>query len=112
MECEIQQLPSRKQTKTISEESEDSENYPVLHEKSKASSIDMLNSIDCSIKETLNEVNVILISAPCPVIEESTKDEHIEVQQTEELVWDKLKSFLSSKSVVKRNENSGFSFFL
>ena len=105
-------LPSRKQAKTRSEEGEDSENYLVLHEKSKASSMEMLNCIDCSIEEMLNEVNISLISAPCPVTEETTRDEHMKVQRTEELVWDKLKSLLSSKSVVKRNENSGFSFFL
>ena len=90
-------LPSREQTKTISEESEVSENYQVLHEKSQASSMEMLNSVDCSIEEMLNEVNVSLISASHPVIEESTRDEYIEVHRTEELVWDKLKSFLSSK---------------
>ena len=105
-------LPSSKQTKTISEESEVSENYQVSHEKSKVSSMEMLNSIDCPVEEMLNEVNVSLISAPCPVIEESTRDEHIEEQQIEELVCDKLKSFLSSRSAVKKNENSGFSFFL
>ena len=102
---------SREQTKMISVESEIGENYQVLRKKSKASSMEMLNSIDCSA-ETLNDVNVSLISAPCPVTEKATRDENIEVQQTEELVWDKLKSLLSNKSAVKRNENSGFSFFL
>ena len=105
-------LQSRKQTKTISEESGIGKNYQVLREKSKMASMEMLNSIDCSIEETLSEVNVSLISASCPVIEESMKDEHIELQSAEELVWDRLKSFLSNKSVVKTNENSGFSFFL
>ena len=71
----------------------------------------MLNSIDCLV-ETLNEVNVSLISAPYPVTEKATRDKNIEVQRTEELVWGKLKSLLSNKSAVKRNENSGFSFFL
>ena len=104
-------LPSRMQTKMISEESEISGNYQGLSEKSKASSMEMLNSIDCSA-ETLNEVNVSLISAPCTVTKEATRDENIEVQQTEEMVWDKLKSLLSNKSAVKRNENSIFSFFL
>ena len=50
-------LPSRKQTKAISEESKISENYQDLREKSKALSMEMLNSIDCSA-ETLNDVNV------------------------------------------------------
>ena len=40
------------------------------------------------------------------------KDEHIELKLPEELVWNRLKSFLSSKPAVKANENSGFSFFL
>ena len=79
-------LPSRKQIKTISEERKDSENYLVSHEKSKASSMEMLNCIDYSIEEMLNEVNISLISAPCPVTKETTRDEHIEVQRTEELV--------------------------
>ena len=74
-------LPSRKQTKTTSEESEISENYQVSSEKSKASSMEMLKSIDCSLEETLNEVNVSLISAPCPVTEETIRDENIEIQQ-------------------------------
>ena len=109
-------LPSSKQAKTISEEDEDSKNYPILHEKSKtnlntASDMEMLNCIDCSIEETINEVNISLISAPCHVTEETKSAEHVDVQSTDELVWDKLKSLLSSKSVVKRNENSSFSFF-
>ena len=76
-------LPIRKQTKTISEESEISENYQVLREKSKASSMEMLNSIDCSIEETLNEVNISLISASCPVIE----DEMNTLSCSEERNW-------------------------
>ena len=104
-------LPSRKQTKMTSEESKIGENYQDLHVKSRASSIEMLNSIDCAVK-TLNEVNISLISVSCPVTIEATRGESIEVQQTEELVWDKLKKLLSNKQVVKRNENSGFSFFL
>ena len=77
-----------------------------------ASSMERLNCIDCSIEETLNEVNISLISAPCPVTEETTRDEHMEVKRTKGLVWNKLKSLLSNKSAVKRNENSDFSFFL
>ena len=103
---------SREQTKTISEGRKIGENYQVLHEKSKMSCIEMLNSIDYSMEETVNEVNISLVSASYPVKEESTKDEHIELKSAEELVWDRLKSFLSNKSAVKTNENSGFSFFL
>ena len=51
----------------------------IHNEKSKASSIEMLNSIDCSVV-TLNEVNVSLISAPCPATIEATRGESIEVQ--------------------------------
>ena len=60
----------------------------------------------------LNEVNISLISAPCPVTIEATRGENTEIQQTEEMVWDKVKKLLSNKPAVKRNENSGFSFFL
>ena len=102
---------NREQTKMTSEESKIGENYQDSCEKSKASSIEMLNSIDCSV-ETLNEVNISLISAPCPITIEATRGENNEVQQTMELVWDKLKKLLSNKPAVKRNESSGFSFFL
>ena len=70
---------NREQTKMIGEESEISENYKDLCEKSKTSGMEMLNSIDCSV-ETLNDVNISLISAPCPVIKEATRSENIEVQ--------------------------------
>ena len=103
---------SREQTKMTSEASKIGENYQVLCEEPKTSSMYRLNSIDCSIEEVLNEVNISLISASCPVKEEPTKDEHIEFKSVEELVWDRQKSFLSSKPAVKANKNSGFSFFL
>ena len=103
---------SREQSKKSSEESEIGKNYQVSHEELKTSSMDRLNSVDCSIEEVLNEVNISLISASCPVKEQPMKDEHIELKSAEELVWDRLKSFLSNKPVVKANENSGFSFFL
>ena len=102
---------NKKQTKMTSEESEIGENYQDLREKSRVSNIETLNSIDCSV-EMLNEVNISLISASCPVKEQPTKDEHIKFKLPEELVWNRLKSFLSSKPVVKANENSGFSLFL
>ena len=102
---------SKRLTEKASKESEIGENYQDSHQKSKMSNIEMLNSIDCSV-ETLNEVNVSLISAPCPAKVKATIGESIEVQQTEELVWDKLKKLLSNKPAVTTNENSGFSFFL
>ena len=83
-------LPNRKLTKMINEDSEIGENYQVSCEKSKASSMEMLNSIDCSAEEILNEINISLISAPCPITEEPTRDENIEVQQTE---WEVLLLF-------------------
>ena len=70
---------NKKQTKMTSEESEIGENYQDSCEKSKASNIETLNSIDCSV-EMLNEVNVSLISASCPVTIEATRGESIEIQ--------------------------------
>ena len=70
---------NREQTKMTSEEIEIGENYQDSCEKTKASSIEMVNSIDCSV-ETLNEVNISLISAPCPLTIEATRGENIEVQ--------------------------------
>ena len=69
----------------------------------------MLNSIDCS-DESLNEINISLISAPYPASVKAAVDRNAEVQQAEELVWNKLKNLLS-RSAAKANENSGFSFF-
>ena len=102
---------NKKQTKKASEESKISKNSQDSHEKSKTSNIVMVNNIDCSV-ETLNEVNISLISAPCPATVETTRGEGVEVQEAEELVWDKLKKLLSNKPVAQRDENSGFSFFL
>ena len=103
---------NRERKKTLSEESEMGKNYQVSREEPKTSRMDRLNSVDCSIEEVLNEVNISLISASCPVKEQPMKDEHIELKSPEELVLDRLKSFLSSMPVVKANGNSGFSFFL
>ena len=72
-------LPSRKQVTMTSEESKIGKNYQGSREKSKALNIETLNSIDCSV-ETLDEVNVSLISAPCPVTIEATRSESIEIQ--------------------------------
>ena len=69
----------KKQTKMTREESEIGKNYQDLREKSKVSNIETLNSIDCSV-ETLNELNISLISAPCPAIVEVTRGESVEVQ--------------------------------
>ena len=71
---------NKKQTKMTSGESKTGENYQDSREKSKASNIEMLNSIDCSL-ETLNEVNISPISAPCPVTVEDTRGENVEVQR-------------------------------
>ena len=70
---------NKKQTKMTSKESKIGENYQDSCKKSKALNIEMLNSIDCSF-ETLNEVNISLISAPCPATIETTRSESIEVQ--------------------------------
>ena len=102
---------SREQSKMSSEESGIGENYQVLCEEPKTSNMDRLNSVGCSMEEVLNEVNISLISASCPVQEQPMKDEHIELKSAEELVWDRLKTFLASKPAVKANENSGFNFF-
>ena len=78
--------------------------------RSKTSNMRTLNSIDNS-NESLNEINISLISAPYPASVKATVDGNAEVPQAEELVWNKLKNLLS-RPVTKANENSGFSFFL
>ena len=45
----------------------------------------MLNSID-GPDESLNEINISLISAPCPVSVRATVDRNTEEPQAEELV--------------------------
>ena len=110
-------LPNNKQVKTTSEEGENSENYPVSCGRSKAtlnttSSIEMLNYVDCPVEETINEINISLISAPYQVTEGTARTEHTDEERTDEMLWNRLKSLLSNKSVVKRSENSSFSFFL
>ena len=70
---------SKRQTKKASEGNKISENYQDLHEKSEALNIEMLNSIDCSVKK-LNEVDVSLISAPCPATLKTTRGESMEAQ--------------------------------
>ena len=102
---------SKRLTEKASEKREIGKNYQDSHQKSKMSNIEMLNSIDCSV-ETLNEVNVSLISASCPATVKTTIGESVEVQQMEKLVWYKLKKLLSNKPAVKTNDNSGFSYFL
>ena len=113
-------LPSRKQTKALTENSKISENYQDLHEKleilsrentkndklqptmmgnesefgknyqnlrkrSKTLNMRTLNSIDSS-DESLNEINISLISAPHPASVKATVDGNAEVPQAEELV--------------------------
>ena len=70
---------SKRQTKQASKWSEISKNYQDSCKKSEASNIEMLNSIDCSVGK-LNEVNVSLISAPCPATLETTGGESVEEQ--------------------------------
>ena len=70
----------------------------------------MLNSID-GPDESLNEINISLISAPCPASVKVTVDRNAEVPQAQKLVWNKLKNLLS-RPAAKANESSGFSFFL
>ena len=74
------------------------------------SNMGMLNSIG-GPDESLNEINISLISAPCPAPVKVTVDRNAEVPQAEELVWNKQKNLLS-RPAAKANENSGFSFFL
>ena len=70
---------SKRQTKKASEGSKISENYQDLCEKSEALNIEMLNSVDCSVKK-LNEVDFSLISATCPATLETTRGESVETQ--------------------------------
>ena len=69
-----------------------------------------LNSID-GPDESLNEINISLISAPCHAPVKAAVDRNAEVPQAEKLVWNKLKKLLL-RPAAKANENSGFSFFL
>ena len=118
-------LPSKKEAETMSREGENSKNYSVSCEKSNASkniavNVEMLNCIHCStewsktpeISKTLNQVNASLISAACHVPEETPGVESGNMQRENGMVWNKLTKFLSNKSVMKVNKNSGFSFFL
>ena len=70
---------SKRQTKKASEGSGISKNYQDSREKSEASNIEMLNSIDCEVQK-LNEVDFSLISTPCPATLENTRGENIEAQ--------------------------------
>ena len=69
-----------------------------------------LNSIT-GPDESLNEINISLISAPSSAPVKDAVDGNAEVPQAEKLVWNKLKNLLS-RPVAKTNKNSGFSFFL
>ena len=94
----------------IYDESELGKNYQNSQKRSKTSNMGMLNSID-GPDESLNEIDISLISAPCPASMKVTVDRNTEVPQAEELVWNKQKNLLS-RPAAKANENSGFSFFL
>ena len=115
--CEKLKISSRENTKndklqplTVDDYSELGGNYQNSQKRSKMSNMGRLNSID-GPDESLNEINISLISAPCPAPVRATVDRNTEVPQAEELVWNKLKNLLS-RPVTKANENSGFSFFL
>ena len=115
--CEKLEILSRESIKndklqptTMGNESEFGKNYQNSRKRSKTSNLGMLNSIDSS-DESLNEINISLISAPYPSSVKATVDGNTEVPQAEELVWNKLKKLLS-RPATKANENSGFSFFL
>ena len=115
--CEKLEISSRENTKndklqptTTGDESELGENYQNSRKRSKTSNMGILNSIDGS-DESLNEINISLISAPCPASVKARVGRNAEVPQAEELVWNKLKNLLS-RPAAKANENSGFSFFL
>ena len=106
--CEKLEISSTESTKnyklqptTTGDESEFGENYQNSRKRSKTSNMRILNSIDCS-DESLNEINISLISAPYPASVKATVDRNTEVQQAEELVWNKLKNLLS-RPVVKAN---------
>ena len=115
--CEKLEISSRENTKndklqplTVDDHSELGGNYQNLQKRSKTLNMGRLNSID-GPDESLNEINISLISAPCPAPVRATVDRNTEVPQAEELVWNKLKNLLSTPAT-KANENSGFSFFL
>ena len=75
------------------DESKFGENYQNSRKRSKTLNMRMLNSIDSS-DESLNEINISLISAPYPASVKATVDGNTEVPQAEELVWNKLKTLL------------------
>ena len=115
--CEKLEISSRGNTKndklppmTVDNHSKFGKNYQHSQKRAKTLNMRMLNSID-GLDESLNEINISLISAPCPTSVKATVDRNAEVPQAEELVWNKLKNLLS-RPAAKANENSGFSFFL
>ena len=66
--------------------------------------------------ETLNHVNISLISAPCQVPGNITRAESTDVVETDiseenGLDWSKLTKILSKMLVTKGNETSSFQFF-
>ena len=98
------------QSTTAYDHSKFGENYQNSRKKSKTFNMGRLNSI-AGPDESLNEINISLISAPSPAPVKATVDGKAEVPQAEKLVWNKLKNLLS-RLVAKTNKNSGFSFFL
>ena len=93
--CEKLEILSRENTKNdklqpmmMGNDSEFGENYQNSCKRSKTSSMGMLNSIDGS-DESLNEINISLISAPYPASVKATVDGNAEVPQAKGLVWNK-----------------------
>ena len=90
--CEKLEISSRENTKndklqptTTDDDSEFGKNYQNSRKRSKTLNMGMLNSID-GPDEPLNEINISLISAPCPASVKVTVDRNAEVPQAEELV--------------------------
>ena len=114
-------LPNKKEAETMHKESENSEKYLIPHEKltvlkNNSVKVEMLNCINCSTvqreipgknknsmqSETLNYVNVSLISAPCQVtraiqaaVVKDVMKTDVSGEQETGLVWNKLTEILS-----------------
>ena len=98
------------QSTTADDHSKFGENYQNSRKMSKMLNMGRLNSIT-GPNESLNEINISLISATGPAPVKDTVDGYAEVPQAEKLVWNKLRNLLS-RQTAKTNKNSGFSFFL
>ena len=102
------EISSRESTKndksestTLDDHSKFGQNYQNSRKKSKMFNMGRLNSI-AGPDESLDEINISLISAPGPAPVKATVDGNTEVPQAEKLVWNKLKNLLSMP--VAKNE--------